>query len=286
MAATFKIVDVDELKKISGTSFLIYSGSGQRKTFSTGSMASGSVTLHVSLDGGSNSSTDAMRILNIKDASHKVTTPLSLKELNDVIIGLHTNAGYKKKIDTIVIDNLVTITDWIKTYVVGLPRYKKDQLSIDNATNEDDINMSSSKSMAMYNDIQILTKGLINQILELKADYNVILLAGEVDSVDSAGSPEVRPLINGPKSILPVTSLFDECYRTDFTEGDFDSEDHVATYFRISTYTNMMTGMKYFAKTRNIKNIDYLKENKMPARFDKIFEEIGYVLKKDRKETK
>jgi len=134
-----------------------------------------------------------------------------------------------------------------------------------------------------YMDVGNMVKGMINNLLELKSNYNVIVLAGEavLDDPSIVQVPILMPLVTGKKAILPVTSLFDEIYTTTFKEGDFDSKDHCATFFTLSTATDLTTGTQIFSKTRNITNLKYLKDNKMPADFRLILEkEIGYVPKK------
>ncbi len=276
--------DAGEVKTTKGTSFILYGNSASRKTRTVGTFGTNSTTLHVSLDSGSSGATDMMNLLEIEGATHKVVVPVTLKELGDIIVALHTNKGYKDNIDTVVIDNLVVITGMVANYVSASPRYKKDALHIEDALNEDtDKNAAGSKMMPYYHDIQRLTKELINQILTLKDTYNIIMMAGEVSAVDAAGSPITTPLINGPRSTVGVTSLFDNVFRTSYKEGDFDTKDHVATKFKLSTFTDPLTGMQYFGKTRSITNMDYLKANEMPANFHEILsKEIGYIYKKDR----
>ncbi len=281
---TFKMMDAKEIKTYKGTSFLIYGASGQRKTRTLGTIPSGNFTLSISLDSGSTSAVKAAETLGITDSEHKVSTPTSLAELNDIILALHTHPGYKDKIDNVVFDNLVTITAWIQTFVAASKKYEKDALHVSDAYADDtDKNAQGSKSLAYYNDVQRLTRELIFQILQLTDSYNVFVLAGETVSEDSDGSPMVKVLVNGPKSINPVVSMFSEVYRTSFNENEFDSAEKINTKFKIAKYTDQMTGMKYFAKTRNISNVEYLKANEMPADFRLIFKEIGYICKKDRK---
>ena len=279
---TFSMMDVDELKTTQGTSFLIYNSSASRKTRTLGSMGDGSLSMHISLDGGSNSATDAMRTLGIENAKHYVTTPKSLVDLGDTLIALQTNKDYIDKVDTIIIDNLVIFSEWLKSYISASKKYESDALHVEDVnTNNTDKEGKGSKVLPFFSDLQRLLREWINlQLLPLLADYNIIVLAGETESVASNGAPLTTVLAAGPKSISPLVSVFSECYRTDFEEGDFDSKDHTATFFKISTYSDPLTGMNYFAKTRNIKNLDSLKANKIPADFHKILtEEIGYVYK-------
>lgn len=280
-----KMYNMDELKTFKGTSFIIYNASAQRKTRVLGSMPESSVTLHLSLDFGANSAADAAVTLGIAGSIHKVAPVSSMEELGQWIIELHTNPNYKNNIDTIVIDNMVAINDKTFSFVCNLPRYKKDMLTAtDLLEDNSDKNAESKKMLPLYGDVQKMCKDLINQMMELKDVYNVVLIADEVVLNDPklVDVPTMYPKINGPASTKPVASIFDEVYRTKFTEGEFDSETVMATKFTISSYTDPMTGTKFFSKTRNIKNMDYLKANEMPADFREIFKEIGYTCKKDR----
>lgn len=277
------MMDVSEVKSQKGTSFIIYGASGSRKTRSLGTIPNDNFTLHCSLDSGSTSAAKAAEDIGITESEHKVTTPTSLADLNDIILSLHMHKPYKDTIDNIVFDNLVTITSWIQTFVAASKKYEKDALHVADAYADDtDKNAQGSKSLAYYNDVQRLTRELVFQILQLTDSYNVFLLAGEVPSEDSDGSPMVKVQINGPKSINPVVSMFSEVYRTSFNDNDFDSADGIKTKFKIAKYTDPLTGTRYFGKTRNITNVDYLTANEMPADFRLIFDEIGYVCKKDR----
>jgi len=283
-SATFKMSNADEIRTTRGTSFLLYGPSASRKTRTLGSMPDESVTLHISLDSGSNSASDAAKLLGNTKAVHKVTSPTSLKELNDVIIALHTNSAYKDKVDNVVVDNLVVIASWVQSFVAASPRYKKDALHVEDAVTDDTSKQAAgSKMMPYYGDVQRVTRELIEKILQITNNYNVFVLAGETISVNEVGSPITTVLVNGPKSITPITSMFSEVYRTTFTEGDFDSSDHTATFFKVSTHKNPLTGSSVFCKTRNIKDLEQLKLNKIPADFNHILSDvIGYVWKKSR----
>ena len=287
-AQTFSMSDASELKTTQGTSFLIYGSSASRKTRTLGTMPDQSVTLHISLDNGANSATDAAKVFGNGKATHKITVPKNLQELNDVIIALHTNKLYKDNIDSVVIDNYVVISNWIKSYIFASPRYKRDALHIEDAVKDDTgKNAESKKMQPFYLDLQRITNEFMQQVNTLTSQYNVFMLAGETETKDSMGQPLTTVLVNGPASIAPMVFLFSEVYRTDFKEGDFDSKDHTATFFKISTYTDKLTGQKLFAKTRNIKDLKSLQTNTIKADFNHILSnEIGYIWKKDRKEVK
>lgn len=280
---TFDMVDARAIKAIKGTSFLIYNASGARKTRTLGTIPNGNFTLHISFDSGSSSATSAADLLGITEAEHKVTVPQSLQEFGEIINALLAHPAYNAKIDNIVIDNLVIITSLIQSFVATSPKYAKDALHISDAFADDtDKNPQGSKTLAYYNDVQRVTRELVFQILQLTDSYNVFLLAGEVQTTDKDGAPIVTVAINGPKSINPVVSMFSEVYRTSFKQTEFDSADKIVTKFKIDTYTDTLTGMKYFGKTRNIKDVNKLTSGEMVADFREIFKEIGYVAKKDR----
>ena len=281
---TFKMQNLDEAKKTTGTSFIIYGPSASRKTRTLGSLGTGSFTLHLSLDGGSNSATDSMRALGIEGAEHRVTKPTSLSELHDIIIALHTVTGYKDKVDNIVIDNFIVVVSWIKEYVSNTPKYKNDTLLLDDVfSNDTSKNAVGSKKQAWWGEVQNLTRQFVSDLLTLKSSYNIFLLASEVSALDVAGVPITTVNVAGPASVAPVVSLFDHCYRTSFKEGDFDSIDHRATFFNISTYTDQSTSMQYFCKNRGINNMEVLKSNMMPADLHIVLtEEMGYIYKANR----
>lgn len=280
-----KMFDMDELKKVSGTSFLIYGESGSRKTRSLGSMPSGSTTLHLSLDYGSQSATEAMKVLGIEGASHKVAPVEDMEQLGDWLIELHTKQVYKDNVDTIVIDNLITLQAKVAEFVANLPRYKSDRLTAtDILEDNSDKKAESKKTLPMFMDIQAIIRDFVHQLMTLKGDYNIIMLAGQGLLVDPdlVPVPTVYPLVSGPKSVKPVTAIFDNVFTTTFKEGTFDTVDTAATKFRLSTHTDQLTGTTVFAKTRSIVDRQYLDANEMPADFRIIFKQIGYINKKDR----
>ena len=281
--------DMDELKKVSGTSFLIYGESGSRKTRSLGSMPTNSTTLHLSLDYGSQSATEAMKVLGIEGAVHKVAPVEDMEQLGDWLIELHTKQAYKDNVDTIVIDNLITLQAKVAEFVSNLPRYKSDRLTAaDILEDNSDKKAESKKTLPMFMDIQAIIRDFVHQLMTLKGDYNIIMLAGQGLLVDPdlVPVPTVYPLVSGPKSVKPVTAIFDNVFTTTFKEGAFDTADTVATKFRLSTHTDQLTGTTIFAKTRSIVDRHYLDANEMPADFRIVFNQIGYINKKDRPKPK
>ena len=280
-----KIFDMEELKQTSGTSFLIYGESGSRKTRSLGSMPPRSVTLHLSLDYGSQSATEAMKVLGIEGAVHKVAPVEDMEQLGDWLIELHTKQTYKDNVDTIVIDNLVTIQAKVAEFVSNLPRYKLDKLTAtDILEDNSDKKAESKKSLPYFLDIQTIVRDFVHQLMTLKGDYNIVMLAGQGLLVDQelVPVPTVYPLVAGPKSVKPVTAIFDNVFTTFFKQGDFDTADNAATKFKLSTFTDQLTGVTTFSKTRSIVDRKYLDANEMPADFRIIFDQIGYINKKDR----
>jgi len=282
-----KIYDLDELKTTKGTSWIIYNASATRKTRVTGTLPG--VTVHLVLDNGSNSANEASDLLEI-GGTHKAVPIAGLHELNEAILTLHTSKDFLTKVDNVVIDNMVAINSDAYHIISNLPRYKKDMLHISDVVDSNpDKNAESKKMMPMYGDIQKVCYDLVRNMLELKENYNVLLLADEGVLTPTGDNPPVHapilmPKINGPRSVKPVCSLFDEIYRTKFKAGEFDSkEGGIKTKFTLSTSNDPATGIQVYSKTRNIKNIDWLAANEMPADFRLIFKEIGYIIKSDRK---
>ena len=275
--------DLAEAKTTKGTSILLYGPSASRKTRTIGSLGDKCVTLHISLDNGASSALAGAKSLGRKSSVHKVVCPTSLEELNDIIIGLHTNTMYKDNIDVVVVDNLTTLVEWIRDFLYSTKRFKVDMNTIEDALTGDDSNKQSSKMLPFYSQLQLLTKQLNNQLLELTDSYNVILLAHETEGTDASGAASIMPECAGPKSLLPLVSVFNEVYRTEFKDGDLDTPDHCATYFRISSFNDPMSGTRYFAKTRGIETTKYLQDNLIPADLNYILtKEVGYIYKKDR----
>lgn len=274
---------MEEIKQHSGTSFLIYGESGSRKTRSLGSMPPNSVTLHLSLDYGSQSATESMKVLGIEGAVHKVAPIEDMEHLGDWLVELHTKKVYKDNVDTIVIDNLVTIQAKVAEFVAKLPRYKSDRLTAEDLLEDNsDKRAESKKTLPMFMDIQAIIRDFVHQLMTLKGDYNIIMLAGEGLLADPVlvPVPTVYPLVSGPKSVKPVVSIFDNVFSTSFPEGQFDTKEAMVTKYKLSTYTE--AGTTHFNKTRGIVNRKYLDANEMPADYRIIFNEIGYVNKKDR----
>lgn len=282
-AKPFKMMDLADVKTTRGTSILIYGPSASRKTRTLGSLGNNSVSLTISLDNGASSALLGAKALGREGAVHKVVCPSSLEELNDIIIGLHTGKAYKDNIDVVIVDNLTSLVEWIRDYLYSTKRFKVDMNTIEDALTGDTANKQASKMLPFYSQLQLLTKQLINQLLELCDNYNVVLLAHETEGVDSSGTASVMPECAGPKSILPLVSVFNEVYRTEFKDGDLDTPEHTATFYRLSSYTDAMSGTRYFAKTRGIETTKFLEDNLIAADLDYIItKEVGYVYKKDR----
>jgi hypothetical protein len=280
---SFKMFDLADAKTTKGTSILLYGPSASRKTRTIGSLGNNAVVLHISLDNGASSALAGAKSLGRDGTIHKVVCPSNLEELNDVIIGLHTGKAYKDNIDVVVVDNLTTLVEWIRDFLYSTKRFKVDMNTIEDALTGDDSNKQSSKMLPFYSQLQLLTKQLNNQLLELTDSYNVILLAHEVEGTDASGATSIMPECAGPKSLLPLISVFNEVYRTEFKDGDLDTPEHCATFFKVSSYNDPMSGTRYFAKTRGISTTKYLQDNLIPANLDYILtKEVGYIYKKDR----
>jgi hypothetical protein len=277
-----KIRSLREKRTVTGTGFLIYGDSGSRKTRTLGTLPG--VTCHLSMDNGANSAEVAREQLG-RDGQHQIVSISSLADLKEALIVLKSNKAYKDSVDTVVIDSLVEINTMVFGVVSRLPRYNKDTLHAEDITETDpNKNADGKKVMALYGDVQKMTAEINADILELRKDYNVVMLAGEVLISDaSVTDPGYYHLVNGPKSIRPFISLYDEVYKPSFDSNLFDSKDEINTKFSISTYLDTTTGAKRFAKTRNITTMDYLSANEIPADFEVIFKETGYITKKTRK---
>lgn len=283
--AKLKMWDMDEVNTFKGTSFMIYGESGSRKTRTIGSMPKDSISLHLSFDYGSSSATEAMRTLGIENAVHKVAPITNMEEFGQWLIELHTNDSYRENVDTIVIDNLVVLHSKVSKFVAHLPRFKADMMSADDILEDkDDKKAESKKTLAFHMTVQTIIRDLVHQIMELKDVYNIVVLAGDtlLSDMTKVPVPTIYPAIAGPSSIKPVVSLFDNVLMTTYTDGDFDTKDHIATKFKLSTFTDQMTGTTYFNKSRSVTDNKYLEANEIPADFRLLFKATGYVLKKDR----
>ena len=274
--------NLSEKETFSGKSFMIYNDSATRKTRTLGTLPGR--TIHCSLDNGAESAMRAAELLEIEGATHHEVKIDSLADLDAVITTLQTSKSYIGGFDTVVFDNLVEITQLLKDRIVTSSRYKADQLKLEDIMDpEARLSAQSSKTMALYNDIQIQTRSLLSKMLSLTVYYNVIVLTNYIEiETGKAIDPGLYPQINGPKSIRPAIGLFDEVYSTDFVDGEFDSKDKINTKFKISSFTSTTTGKRWFNKTRYITELEYLLANEIPADFRLIYKQTGYVLKQNR----
>jgi hypothetical protein len=241
------------------------------------------------MDGGANSAVNAAEHLGITDTIHQMVPIRNLNELKEAINVFRTDKEIYASVDNIVIDSLVEINSFMYDTVSRLPRYNADTLHVDEVM-LDNPNKSADgrKTMALYGEVQKMTLDLIQDLLTMKSVYNIIVLAGEItiDKPEIVPTPTVYPKVNGPKSSRPVISLFDEVYRTKFDPTIFDTKDNIHTSFTLSKYVDDETNFVIFNKTRNIKNLEYLQANQIPADFRLIYKEIGYNIKSNRKKTK
>jgi len=278
-----KALDMSEIKTITGVSFIIYGASASRKTRCLGTLPG--KTHHLSLDYGSTSAIKARDMLGI-DSEHIVVPIKNLADISEALITLKSDKSIASTVDTVVFDSLRELNEMVFAAVSRLPRFAKDQATADDIMKDNpDKNAAASKTMALYNEVQKLTKEIVLQLLDLKARYNVNILADEVNITDSAIEPDgeiIYPKVNGPRSVKPVVGLVDEVYRMVFDVDVLDTKDRINTAFGIRRMVNDMTNMRIFGKTRYITDTTALKTGKVTADFRGIFKHTGYICKKDR----
>jgi len=278
-----KAFNMSEIKTITGVSFIIYGASASRKTRCLGTLPG--KTCHLSLDYGSTSAIKARDMLGI-DSEHVVVPIKDLTDVKEAFITLKSDKTIATTVDTIVFDSLRELHELILAAVTRLPRFAKDQATADDIMkNSPDKNAAASKTMALHNEVQRLTKEVILQMLDLKARYNVIILADEVNITDTAIEPDgdiIHPKVNGPRSVKPAVGLVDEVYRMVFDDDVFDTKDNISTKFNIRRAVNPITSVRIFGKTRYITDTNVLKDGTITADFREVFKHTGYICKKDR----
>ena len=271
---------LSEKQSTTGTAVMLYGASGGGKTRATGTLPG--VTVHLSFDNGASSAATAAEQLDV-NGTHQVVPLTSLHDFQEALIVLKTDVNMRDKIDNIVVGSLVDINRLMFSVVSRLPRYAKDMLHSEDVTAQNpDKKAESSKMLPMYSDIQKMTAELNANIMELRSNYNIVMLSGEVLLTDTA-EPGVYPSVNGPKSIRPLIAVYDEVYNIKKPEGVFDTKEKIVSQFIIGKTPDPATGYNKFAKTRRILDVKYLKDFSMPADFRLLFKASGYILKKDRK---
>ena len=276
------ITNLREGGTLQGKLIMVYSPSGSGKTRSTGTLPG--VTVHLSLDNGSGSAVKAAELFGMDDTTHMEVLLETVHDLNDSVDFLLTDNGYKASVDNVVVDNLVEVASQIYSIIAATPRYKKDQLQIDDILDpEVKVNAENKKGQALYKDAQEQTRNLVKKIGEMTQYYNVIVLTADKEILaGNSLQAGVYPYINGPSSVQPMTMLFDEVYYLTRKEGDFDTKEEILTKFKITSFSDRLTGKKHYAKTRTFTG-NHVVHGEVPADFRLVLQETSYILKKDRK---
>jgi hypothetical protein len=281
------LTDLKDPQTLQGKSFLLYGESGTRKTKSTGTLPG--VTLHLSLDSGASSAMRANEELQVGGKHYQKLIP-SLAVLDQVLTELMTSQESKNLFDNVVLDNLIEIGEKAYIKISNSPKYKADSFKVADVMSDAELkNAQGSKTLPLYLDTQKAIKNIVRVFLSIKQDYNVILLTNSIKLATTADKKiplfdGIHPMVYGPSSIKPITMLFDEVYTTSFKDTDLDTlEKGIKTKFKIKSATSPLDGVRWFAKSRYILNLDNVRSGEILADFRLIYKDIGYVLKQDRK---